>query len=133
MARFSSGEILKSRRSDRPQPGGTCSGPGPAPRRPESSLHARPTTAGQAGGNQMRLKKSMTVLAAMAMGATTALAGTTAAQAAPAAGGCVTDKLLVPSCGVLWGAAAGGFTDAPRDQALKDFEKLSGRTASIYH
>ncbi|WP_305784770.1 CBM96 family carbohydrate-binding protein [Symbioplanes lichenis] len=46
---------------------------------------------------------------------------------------CVTGKLLVPSCGVLWGAAAGGFTDAPRDQALKDWEKLSGRTASIFH
>jgi hypothetical protein len=80
----------------------------------------------------MRLKKSMTVLAAMAVGATTALAGTTAATAAPTTG-CTTDKLLVPSCGVLWGAAAGGFTTAPRDQALKDFEKLSGRTASIYH
>ncbi|MEV4640883.1 DNRLRE domain-containing protein, partial [Actinoplanes sp. NPDC049548] len=53
--------------------------------------------------------------------------------AAPAAGDCVTDKLLVPSCGVLWGAAAGGFTDAPRDAALKDWEKLSGRTASIFH
>jgi beta-mannanase len=39
----------------------------------------------------------------------------------------------VPSCGVLWGAAAGGFTDAPRDTALKDWEKLSGRTASIFH
>ncbi|AGZ42651.1 CBM96 family carbohydrate-binding protein [Actinoplanes friuliensis] len=52
---------------------------------------------------------------------------------APSGGDCVTDKLLVPSCGVLWGAAAGGFTDAPRDQALKDFEKLSGRTASIFH
>ncbi len=49
------------------------------------------------------------------------------------AGDCVTDALLVPSCGVLWGAAAGGFTDAPRDQALKDWEKMSGRTASIFH
>ncbi|UQU61301.1 DNRLRE domain-containing protein [Couchioplanes caeruleus] len=52
---------------------------------------------------------------------------------APATGDCVTGKLLVPSCGVLWGAAAGGFTDAPRDAALKDWEKLSGRTASIFH
>ncbi|WP_067500879.1 DNRLRE domain-containing protein [Actinoplanes sp. TFC3] len=49
------------------------------------------------------------------------------------AGGCVTGKLLVPSCGVLWGAAAGGFTDAPRDAALTNWEKLSGRTASIFH
>ena len=52
---------------------------------------------------------------------------------APATGTCTTGKLLVPSCGVLWGAAAGGFTDAPRDQALKDWEKLSGRTASLFH
>ena len=47
--------------------------------------------------------------------------------------GCVTDALLVPSCGVLWGAAAGGFTDTPRDQALKDWEALTGRTATIFH
>ncbi|MFI5932675.1 DNRLRE domain-containing protein [Actinoplanes sp. NPDC051494] len=46
---------------------------------------------------------------------------------------CVTDAKLVPTCGVLWGAAAGGFTDAPRDQALKDWEKLTGRTAAIFH
>jgi beta-mannanase len=45
----------------------------------------------------------------------------------------VTGALLVPTCGVLWGAAAGGFTDAPRDTANKDWEKLSGRTASIFH
>ena len=51
----------------------------------------------------------------------------------PPSGTCVTRALLVPSCGVLWGAAAGGFTDAPRDTALQDWEKLSGRTASIFH
>ena len=39
----------------------------------------------------------------------------------------------MPSCGVLWGGAAGGFTDAPRDQALIDWEKTSGRTATIFH
>ncbi len=46
---------------------------------------------------------------------------------------CTTGALLVPSCGVLWGAAAGGFTDAPRDTALKDWETLTGRTAAIFH
>ncbi|MCA2213735.1 CBM96 family carbohydrate-binding protein [Jidongwangia harbinensis] len=46
---------------------------------------------------------------------------------------CVTDALLVPTCGVLWGAAAGGFTSTPRDQALKEWEALTGRTASIFH
>ena len=34
---------------------------------------------------------------------------------------------------MLWGAAAGGFTGAPRDQELKTWEKLSGRTATIFH
>ncbi|MFG1610103.1 DNRLRE domain-containing protein [Actinoplanes sp. NPDC049265] len=46
---------------------------------------------------------------------------------------CTTGDLLVPSCGVLWGAAAGGFTDAPRDKALIEWEALTGRTATIYH
>ncbi|HET6529164.1 MAG TPA: DNRLRE domain-containing protein [Actinoplanes sp.] len=57
---------------------------------------------------------------------------TTTGPAAPSAK-CVTDAKLVPSCGVLWGGAAGGFTSAPRDQALKDWEKVSGRTATIFH
>ncbi|MEV8510178.1 glycosyl hydrolase [Actinoplanes sp. NPDC051475] len=64
-----------------------------------------------------------------------ALAGPTVAQAAPkpVTGGCATGAKLVPSCGVLWGAAAGGFTGAPRDQEHKAWEKLSGRTATIFH
>jgi hypothetical protein len=57
----------------------------------------------------------------------------TTPPATPPSKECATDALLVPSCGVLWGGAAGGFTDAPRDAALKDWEKLSGRTASIFH
>jgi beta-mannanase len=52
---------------------------------------------------------------------------------APTTQNCTTGALLVPTCGVLWGAAAGGFTDAPRDQALKDWETLTGRTSTIYH
>jgi hypothetical protein len=46
---------------------------------------------------------------------------------------CVTGAKLVPSCGVLWGAAAGGFTGLPRDTELRSWEKLSGRTATIFH
>ena len=68
-------------------------------------------------------------------------AATTPAQTTPAtttppaapSGDCVTGALLVPSCGVLWGAAAGGFTSLPRDQELKTWEKSSGRTATIFH
>jgi beta-mannanase/uncharacterized protein YraI len=55
------------------------------------------------------------------------------ATTAPPAQACVTDELLVPSCGVLWGAAAGGFTSTPRDQALKEWERKTGRTATIFH
>ncbi|MFI5496326.1 glycoside hydrolase family 26 protein [Actinoplanes sp. NPDC051859] len=79
------------------------------------------------------ISKTVLSLTALFAGAAAALAGpTSAAQAAPTAG-CTTDAKLVPSCGVLWGAAAGGFTTAPRDKALQDWEKLSGRTASIFH
>jgi beta-mannanase len=70
--------------------------------------------------------------AAFATGPATAQAATTPA-AAPAAQKCVTDAKLVPSCGVLWGAAAGGFTNLPRDTEHKNWEKLSGRTATIFH
>lgn len=47
--------------------------------------------------------------------------------------GCQVDKLLVPSCGVLWGVAAGAFTGTPTDVALRNWEAASGRTSSIYH
>jgi len=60
-------------------------------------------------------------------------APTTVPPATTAPAECTTDAMLVPSCGVLWGAAAGGFTDTPRDQALKEWEALTGRTATIYH
>ena len=64
----------------------------------------------------------------------TTAGGTTPTGTAPSTTGeCVTGALLVPSCGVLWGAAAGGFTEAPRDVELMRWEKLSGRTATIFH
>jgi beta-mannanase len=57
----------------------------------------------------------------------------TPAPATPAPAKCTVDARLVPSCGVLWGGAAGGFTDTPRDEALKAWEQASGRTATIFH
>ena len=64
---------------------------------------------------------------------TTTATPPTKTPATPQPQECVTGALLVPTCGVLWGAAAGGFTDTPRDQALKDWEAMTGRTATIYH
>jgi beta-mannanase len=81
-----------------------------------------PATAAAATGRQPLPVPSATVTPPVAPGATP-----------PPSGGCVTGALLVPSCGVLWGAAAGGFSSLPRDQELKTWEKLSGRTATIFH
>jgi beta-mannanase len=78
------------------------------------------------------LQKTVAVLGAVLAGTAAMVSAPSAAQAAPA-GKCVTDELLVPSCGVLWGAAAGGFTTKPREVEHKNWEKLSGRTASIFH
>ena len=64
---------------------------------------------------------------------TTVAEETPAPVVTPAPGNCAVDAKLVPSCGVLWGAAAGGFSDTPRDEALKTFEAKTGRTAAIYH
>ncbi|WP_344254677.1 glycoside hydrolase family 26 protein [Actinoplanes campanulatus] len=75
----------------------------------------------------------MTALTAVFAGSATAtVVAPTAAQAAPAKA-CVTDANLVPSCGVLWGGAAGGFTSKPRDLEHRNWEKMSGRTATIFH
>ncbi|GAA2616585.1 glycoside hydrolase family 26 protein [Paractinoplanes durhamensis] len=85
-------------------------------------------------------RKSVYSLAAVIAGVGAALAGSAgAAQAAdsvpttPAKTACVTNAKLVPSCNVLWGAAAGGFTGKPRDLELRNWEKLSGRTSTIFH
>jgi beta-mannanase len=79
----------------------------------------------------------LSVAAALAVALTpaAAFAGGTDANPAtgPSAARCVTGAKLVPSCGVLWGAAAGGFTGAPRDAELKTWEKRSGRTSTIFH
>jgi beta-mannanase len=83
------------------------------------------------------LRKSVFSLAALVAGFGAALAGPVQADAAvttaPAQRPCVTGPKLVPSCNVLWGAAAGGFSKAPRDLELKRWEQRSGRTATIFH
>src|SRR3954454_23723274 len=80
------------------------------------------------------LRKSVYSLAAVLAGVSAALGGVTQAHAAAdTPPRCVTDAKLVPSCNVLWGAAAGGFTKAPRDQELRTWENLSGRTSTIFH
>jgi beta-mannanase len=85
------------------------------------------------------VRKTILSVAATLAGLGTALAVPAAASAAtdpatgPSAQRCVTGAKLVPSCGVLWGAAAGGFTGAPRDAENKAWEKRSGRTATIFH
>jgi hypothetical protein len=99
------------------------------------------TAAGQLGGdNELRRSKLLTfssVLSALLTGmgvvSTAPAAAHAAGVEAAAPAGCVTDDLLVPSCGVLWGAAAGGFTTRPRDAELRTWENLSGRTATIFH
>lgn len=48
-------------------------------------------------------------------------------------GPCQVDAMLVPSCGVLWGVAAGAFTGTPADVALRNWEATSGRTADVFH
>lgn len=39
----------------------------------------------------------------------------------------------MPTCGVLWGVAPAAHTDVPRDGALRDFERKTGRPQAIYH
>jgi beta-mannanase len=87
-----------------------------------------------------KLLKVSSVLTAMLAGAAAALSPTVApaaqaaaAQAATPSKTCTTGAKLIPSCGVLWGGAAGGFTQAPRDRALIGWERESGRTATIFH
>lgn len=46
---------------------------------------------------------------------------------------CRAGRKLVPTCGVLWGAAPGAFTEARGARALEKFERQTGRTQTIYH
>jgi beta-mannanase len=81
--------------------------------------------------------RQIAVVSGVSVALVAAAAAPGAASPAPAkpaaAKTCKVDAQLVPTCGVLWGAAAGGFTATPRDQALYQWEKTSGRPTSIYH
>ncbi|MDA1360880.1 glycosyl hydrolase [Glycomyces luteolus] len=46
---------------------------------------------------------------------------------------CSTDEKLVPECGALIGAAAGGKTSLDKEDAFLDFEATVERTQQIYH
>jgi hypothetical protein len=40
---------------------------------------------------------------------------------------------LVPTCGVLWGVAAGAHSDQRGTRALRDFEAKTGRKQAVFH
>jgi beta-mannanase len=54
-------------------------------------------------------------------------------QAADTFTECSTNEKLVPDCGTLIGAAAGGKTSVDKEDAFLDFEATVGRTQQIYH
>ncbi|WP_205325196.1 hypothetical protein [Glycomyces sp. YM15] len=54
-------------------------------------------------------------------------------QAADTLTECATDEKLVPACGALVGAAAGGKTSLDKEDAFLDFEATVDRTQQIYH
>jgi hypothetical protein len=51
----------------------------------------------------------------------------------PGSAPCGVDRRLVPTCGVLWGAAAAAHTPTPVTQAVHDFEQRTGRTQTVFH
>ena len=103
-------------------PAVTVGGDHPAGRAPGASRAAPepPVVAGgaTAGGAEVPRRPSV--------------AGPSGAPAAPGRT-CMIGPRLVPTCNILWGAAAGGFGPVPRDEAVRSWEAASGRPTSIYH
>ncbi len=58
-----------------------------------------------------------------------AAAGVTTAARTP----CPVSDRLVPRCGVWWGVAPGAYTNTPPHEALRVFERKSGRHADVFH
>lgn len=81
------------------------------------------------------LLTALVLLAALSMVIATsgspAASGETAAVRARAA--CTVNAKLVPSCGVLWGAAPAAFDYSSRVDSTARFESLIGRGLDIYH
>ncbi|BBH66135.1 hypothetical protein ACTI_28200 [Actinoplanes sp. OR16] len=72
-------------------------------------------------------------------GLDTQLLGGTQARNVPAAADrverrrCRTGARLVPTCGVLWGVAPGAKTESRGLQALREFERKTGRHQAVFH
>jgi hypothetical protein len=69
---------------------------------------------------------------AAALVARTATATATPPATADAAG-CTLSAKLVPSCGVLWGAAPAAYDFGDRLALTRTFESTQGRTLDVYH
>ncbi|HEV7931982.1 MAG TPA: glycosyl hydrolase [Actinomadura sp.] len=53
--------------------------------------------------------------------------------AAGRSGECTVSAMLVPSCGLWWGVTPGAFSGQPPQQALRTFERRTGRTVDVFH
>lgn len=105
-------------------------------RAPSASARRR-ITSSQPGsprsrGGLVALAASLVVLAGYGAGGVAAQASPEATVALTEAGssGCTVSAILVPSCGIWWGATAGAGSD--RTRSLADFESVSTST-DIYH
>ena len=74
----------------------------------------------------------LVLISATIVGATSFAASAQAATRATAPA-CTVGAKLVPTCNILWGAAAGGFTSTPPERALKEWDAKAGRTSAILH
>ncbi|HKT02315.1 MAG TPA: DNRLRE domain-containing protein [Rugosimonospora sp.] len=125
-----------------PPQGGTSPSASPtaSPTTSPSAPQTRPTaSASPVPSSSPTATASPTPTASPSASPTTAPTPTASPSAPPTASPspsnstCGLTALLVPTCNILWGAAAGGFTTTPRDTALRDWEQASGRSAQIYH
>jgi hypothetical protein len=118
--------------------GGMVSGPA-ASDRPDQRLDMSPPRPDCAGVRAATVCVAVT-LSIAAINATgwtpraiAATAGPPAVNRTESAPPCRVSAQLVPSCGVLWGVAAGAYSAVARERAVLRFEQRTGRTAAVYH